>query len=179
MNIRVIGGAVLAFVYNSLLSWLPIGLIRNGYLRLYLRSLGRDSWVQRHCRFLNGARVSIGENCVINFGTLFDGRKFNIVIGHNVSIGPEASILSLGHDPQSASFEDRGGDVHVGDRVWIGYQATILPGVKIGEGAVVAAGSVVVKDVPPFKIVGGNPAVEIGDRNRDIDYTLSLKPFLQ
>lgn len=179
MNLRLFAGTVLAFVYNSVFSWLPIGLLRNGYLSLYLCSFGHGTWVQRHCRFLNGARVSFGSNCVINFGTLFDGRRFNIVIGDNVSIGPEASILSLGHDPQSASFEDRGGDVRIGNRVWIGYQALVLPGVSIGEGAVVAAGAVVVSDVQPFKIVGGNPAVELGDRNPDIDYTLSLKPFLQ
>ena len=179
MTWRVIAGAIFSFTYNSLLSWLPIGVLRNEYLRAYLRGFGDGTWVQRHCRFLNGARVSFGDNCVINFGTFFDGRRFNIVVGDNVSIGPEASILTLGHDPQSGSFEDKGGNVTVGTRAWIGFRAIVLPGVTIGEGAVIAAGAVVTKDVPPFKIVGGNPAMELGDRNPEIDYTLSLKPFLQ
>jgi maltose O-acetyltransferase len=101
---------------------------------------------------------------VINFGCLFDGRKYQIRTGSNVSIGPEATILTLGHDPRSATFEDRGGDVVIGDRVWIGYRAIVLPGVTIGEGAVVGAGSVVTKNVEPYAIMAGNPARKIGER---------------
>ena len=71
---------------------------------------------------------------VINFGCFFDGRKFHIRTGSNFSIGPEATILTLGHDPRSSTFEDRGGDVVIGDRVWIGYRAIVLPGVEIGKG---------------------------------------------
>jgi len=70
----------------------------------------------------------------------------------------------LGHDPRSATFEDRGGDVVIGDRVWIGYRAIILPGVFLGEGAVIGAGAVVAKDVEPYEIVVGNPARKIGER---------------
>ncbi|MFN8710810.1 MAG: acyltransferase, partial [Planctomyces sp.] len=96
----------------------------------------------------------------------------------NISIGPEASILSLGHDPQSPSFEDVGGDITIGDRVWIGYRALIMPGVNIGEGAVVAAGAVVTRDVEPYTIVAGVPAKKIGDRSRDLSYELNFRPFL-
>jgi maltose O-acetyltransferase len=116
------------------------------------------------CRFLNGRKVFLGERNVVNFGCLFDGRKFSIRTGSNVSIGPEATILTLGHDPRSATFEDRGGDVMIGDRVWIGYRAIVLPGVCIGEGAVIGAGAVVAKDVEPYAIVVGNPARKIGER---------------
>ena len=116
------------------------------------------------CRFLNGRKVFLGERNVINFGCLFDGRKFRITTGSNVSIGPEATILTLGHDPRSATFEDRGGDVVIGDRVWIGYRAIVLPGVCIGEGAVIGAGAVVAKNVEPYAIVAGNPARKIGER---------------
>jgi len=113
---------------------------------------------------LNGRKVFLGERNVINFGCLFDGRKFCIRTGSNVSIGPEATILTLGHDPRSATFEDRGGDVVIGDRAWIGYRAIVLPGVCIGEGAVIGAGAVVAKDVEPYAIVVGNPARKIGER---------------
>ncbi len=120
--------------------------------------------MQMGCRFLNGRKVFLGERNVINFGCLLDGRKFFIRTGSNVSIGPEATILTLGHDPRSATFEDRGGDVIIGDRVWIGYRAIVLPGVTVGEGAVVGAGAVVAKDVEPYAIVVGNPAKRIGWR---------------
>jgi acetyltransferase-like isoleucine patch superfamily enzyme len=122
--------------------------------------------------------VHLGERTVINFGCLLDGRKFAITTGSDVSIGPEATILTLGHDPRSPEFADKGGDVVIGDRVWIGYRAIILPGITIGEGAVVGAGSVVTRDVPPFAIVAGNPARIIGERNRDLTYRLSFDPWL-
>lgn len=132
-----------------------------------------------NCRFLNGRRVRFGDRNIINFGCLLDGRRYDIRFGDNVSIGPEATILTLGHDPQSAEFTDRGGDVVIGDRVWIGYRAVILPGVTVGDGAVVGAGSVVTKNVLPYTIVAGNPARKIGERARDLRYQLNHAPWLQ
>ena len=93
-------------------------------------------------------------------------------------MGPEATVLTLGHDPQSSDFADRGGDVVIGNRAWIGYGALILPGITIGDGAVVGAGAVVTKDVEPFTIVAGNPARKIGERNRDLCYEIKYEPWL-
>lgn len=143
-----------------------------------MRTCAASANVQLHCRFLHARGVSIGERSVINFGTLLDGRRYPIVIGADVSIGPEAAILTLGHDPRSPKFADRGGAVTIADRVWIGFRAIVLPGVSIGEGAVVGAGSVVTRDVPPFTIVAGNPARPIGSRPQDLSYVLSYTPFL-
>jgi maltose O-acetyltransferase len=178
MPLKVFIGLVTAYGYNSLLTHVPAHWLRSGYLRLLLAKFGMHTNVQMRCRFLNGRRVSLGEQNVINFGCLLDGRKFNITTGKNVSIGPEATILTLGHDPQSVDFESKGGDVVIGDRVWIGYRAIIMPSVTLGEGAVVAAGAVVTKDVKPFTIVGGVPAKKIGDRNRDLTYELEYSAFL-
>ena len=175
---RVILGAIVSAVYNQVITHLPSRFVRWVYLRWYLRVLRPETGVQMGCRFLNGRKVELGDNNVINFGCLFDGRKYRILTGSNVSIGPEATILTLGHDPQSPQFADKGGDVHIGDRVWIGYRALIMPGVTIGEGAVVAAGAVVTKDVEPFTIVAGVPANKIGDRTRELSYGLNYRPFL-
>ena len=164
MNARIFSGAILAYVYNHWIGKMPSRSLRELYLKGWLGKFGTKSGVQLGCRFLNGRKVFIGERNVINFGCLFDGRKFSIRTGSNVSIGPEATILTLGHDPRSAIFEDRGGDVVIGDRVWIGYRAIVLPGVCIGEGAVIGAGAVVAKDVEPYAIVVGNPARKIGER---------------
>lgn len=178
MTLRVFGGAVLAFIYNNLIGYCPAGFLRKFFLRRYLHGFGANTHVQMRCRFLNGRRVVFGDNNVINFGCLFDGRKFNIRTGKNVSIGPEASILTLGHDPQSPDFADKGGNVVIGDRVWIGYRAIIMPGVTIGEGAVIAAGAVVTANVEPFIIVAGVPAKPVGERNKDLSYELNFSPFL-
>ena len=179
MNARVLAGCILAFGYNGLVGRLPSRLLRHLYLRAYLGSLGAGSGVQMGCSFLNGRKVFLGPRNVINFGCLFDGRRYANHTGANVSIGPEAAILTLGHDPQSSDFDLRGGDVVIGDRVWIGYRALILPGLTVGEGAVVATGAVVTKDVEPFGIVAGNPARVIGQRNRELSYELNFRPPLQ
>lgn len=168
----------MAFVYNTLLSPLPSRTIRHCYLRLWLRGFGRGAGVQRGCRFLNGRKVRLAERVIINFGCLVDGRHYDIEIGANATIGPDATILSLGHDPNSPDFKEMGGPVRIGARVWIGYRAIVLPGVTIGEGAVVAAGAVVSRDVEPLAIVAGVPARVIGQRNGDLRYQLNYRPWL-
>ncbi len=177
-NGRVFAGAVLAYLYNSWIGRLPSRRLRRVYLRRYLGAFGAGSSVQSGVRFLNGRKVSLGRNTILNFGTLIDGRRHPVVFGDNVSIGPEATVLTLGHDPQSPTFADRGGPVRIGSRAWIAHRAILLPGVTIGEGAIVAAGAVVARDVEPFTIVAGVPAKPVGSRNRDLSYELDFDPFL-
>jgi len=175
---RLFAGAVLSYAYNAFVGRLPSRRLRRLYLRGYLESFGPGTTVQMGVRFLNGRKVRLGANNVINFGTLIDGRRFPVVFGDNVSIGPEAAVLTLGHNPQSPDFADRGGEVHIDSRAWIAYRAIILPGVTVGEGAVVGAGAVVNRDVEPFSIVAGSPARKVGERTRDLRYTLDFDPFL-
>jgi len=133
MNARLVLGGLAAFAWNAVIGRLPSRRLRAFVLRRWLGGMGTGAAVQLGCRFLNGRKVFLGPNTVINFGCLLDGRRFAIRCGANVSIGPEASVLTLGHDPQSPAFADRGGDVVIGDRAWIAYRAMILPGVTIGE----------------------------------------------
>ena len=179
MSMRLIIGSIVGAAYNVLLSGVPSRTIRHAYLRCWLGTFGKGSSIQRGCRFLNGRKVHLGVRNVINFGCLLDGRHYRIVTGEDVSIGPEATILTLGHDSQSLEFANKGGDVQIGARAWIGYRAIVLPGVTIGEGAVVGAGSVVARDVPAFAIVVGNPARIVGERPRGLIYHLAYRPWLQ
>jgi acetyltransferase-like isoleucine patch superfamily enzyme len=178
MDHRVFVGSILAFFYNGLISRLPSRCLRSTYLKLYLARFGRGTGVQMGCRFLNGRKIFLGDRNVINFDCLLDGRRFSIRTGNDVSIGPEAAILTLGHDPQSPDFADRGGDVVIGDRAWICYRAIILPGVTIGEGAVVGAGAVVTRDVAPLTIVAGSPAKAVGTRTANLGYKCKFSPWL-
>jgi len=178
MNLRLLAGTVVSFGYNAAVTYVPSRRIRHAWLRLWLGRFGAGTGVQRGCRFLNGRKVEFGDRNVINFGCLFDGRIHRISTGCDVSIGPEASILTLGHDPQSPNFEIRGGDVQIGDHVWIGYRAIIMPRVTLGEGVVVAAGAVVTRDVAPYAIVAGIPARIIGKRTPDLRYKLDFRPWL-
>lgn len=105
-----------------------------------------------------GKNTQIGKNVFINFDcTLLD--LGGIVIEDNVMLAPKVSLLSEGHllspnDRQTLTT----GKIHLKKNAWIGANATILQGVTIGENSVVAAGSVVSKDVPDNVVVGGVPA---------------------
>ncbi len=105
-----------------------------------------------------GRNTKIGNNVFINFDCVFLDLG-GITIEDNVQIAPKVSLLSEGHPispTERASLVP--GHIHIKKGVWIGAGATILPGVTIGENAVVAAGAVVSKDVPANTIVGGIPA---------------------
>lgn len=105
-----------------------------------------------------GKHTTIGKNVFINFDCIFLDLG-GITIEDNVLIAPRVSLLSEGHP---VSPQDRQslvpGHIHIKKNAWIGAGATILPGVTIGENAVVAAGAVVSKDVPANTIAGGIPA---------------------
>ncbi len=105
-----------------------------------------------------GKPVNIGNRCFIQQCCTFFGRG-GITIGNDVFIGPKVNLITINHDldpdNRSATY---GRPIVIEDKVWIGIGATILPGVRIGYGAIVGAGSVVTKDVPAMTIVAGNPA---------------------
>lgn len=105
-----------------------------------------------------GKHLSIGKNVFINFNCTFLTLG-GIIIEDNVLIGPGVKLLSEGHPLSPAERQSLvPGKVHVKKNAWIGAGATILPGITIGENAVVAAGAVVTKDVPANTVVGGIPA---------------------
>ncbi len=105
-----------------------------------------------------GKPVKIGKGCFIQQCCTFFGRG-GITIGDGVFIGPKCNLITINHDPnpdnRSATY---GLPIVIEDKVWIGINSTILPGVKIGYGSIVGAQSVVTKDVPPMTVVAGNPA---------------------
>ncbi|WP_300598413.1 sugar O-acetyltransferase [Niabella sp.] len=105
-----------------------------------------------------GKHTKIGKNVFINFGCTFLDLG-GITIDDHVQIAPKVSLLSEGHpvSPESRHALVPGA-IHIKRNAWIGAHATILPGVTIGENAIVAAGAVVTKDVPDNTVVGGVPA---------------------
>jgi maltose O-acetyltransferase len=170
--------------YDSLDFWIEvIGSIPSHTVRLFCYRhlfgvhIGRGSTIHRGCRFYHPAGVTIEQHTVINRDVLLDGRS-GLHIGSNVSLSEGTQIFSLEHNPLSPGFAVRGGIVTIGDRVFAGARSTILPGVTIGEGAVVAAGAVVTKDVPPYTVVAGVPARPIGERPRQLSYELTYRKFL-
>lgn len=159
------------------IGWLPSNRVRCMLWRCLGAQIGKRTSIHRNCRIYRPSNVDVGEHCVILRETLLDGRR-GIGISHNVNIAEGVLIFSLHHDMSSPSFAAAGGPVTIGDHVFIGSRAIVLPGVTIGRGAVVAAGAVVTKDVAPLTIVGGVPAHEIGTRPDVLTYSLDYRKFL-
>jgi maltose O-acetyltransferase len=141
------------------------------YRRAFGVKIGKGVRVEGECLLWGPGRIGIGAGSVVNRGVLLDGR-FPLTIGENVSISLFAVILTLEHDLADPEFRSVGAPVVIGDRAFIGARAMVLPGVIIGEGAAVAAGAVVTRDVPPRTIVGGVPAKPIGLRPENLVYRL-------
>lgn len=102
-----------------------------------------------------------------------------ITIGACVSISEEVIILTADHDVNTPHFVTRERPVEIGSYAFLGTRCMILPGVRIGRAAVVAAGAVVSRDVLDFEIVGGVPAKRIGLRNKDLSYKIDYRPWLR
>lgn len=164
----------LDIIYNKFISSIPSRKIRRLYLKSFLANLDKDSHVQMRCEFFNFKKISIGKNNAINFGSILDARTSSISFGKNISFGPYASILSL---PESNNIEEKSKTI-ISDYCVIEFGATICSGVKIGEGSVIKAGTVVSEDIEPYYIVGGYPIRKIANRNRNLKYKISYNPWL-
>lgn len=161
--------AVCFYLGNHLfMNYMPYR-IRHWFLRRFCQvRIGRDSSIAMGC-FVTGYHIAIGDNTVVNRYTYLDGRV-PLTIGNNVNISHYTLIQTLTHDPQNPDFVCLCKPVVIEDHVWIGARAIISPGVRVGEGAVIGAGSVVTRDVEPYTIVAGNPARFIKERSRELRY---------
>ncbi len=169
------GMDLLLYLCNGFVTHIPSHCIRRSFLVTLMKvSIKPTASVHMGLRLHTRGQLSIGDYSVIDRGCTLDARG-RLTIGNNVNISPEVMILTAYHDPDAIEeFQGVVKPVVVEDYAWIATRAMILPGVTIGRGAIVAAGSVVTKDVPPQAIVGGNPARFIrarkGTQNYQLDY---------
>lgn len=147
---------------------LSIRKIRRYIVKQLFESTGQQVNINKDVYFGNGRKIKIGNNSSIEVGCQIAN---DTTIGNDVMIAPEVVIFSVGHETSDTSIPMRlqgntkPRPVTIGDDVWIGQRAIILPGITIGDGAIVAAGSIVTKDIPARTVVGGNPAKILKTRN--------------
>ncbi len=166
-----------------LLRWvghIPVHFKRKFFYRLSGVKIGKGSTIHMWCNFYDPKNIEIGEDTIIGDHAFLDGRA-KLKIGNHVDIASQVLIYNSEHNPDKEDFSDATyGEVVIDDYVFIGPRVTILPGVKLGRGAVIGAGAVVTRDVLPFKIVGGVPAKEIGERqNKDPHYKIGRARLFQ
>tara|TARA_B110000503_G_C7114134_1_gene399520 strand:+ start:188 stop:742 length:555 start_codon:yes stop_codon:yes gene_type:complete len=166
----------LDYIVLNYFMYVPSHSFRKLFIKSRLNSVGKKTNFLMGLEFRNPKNISIGDNSVVNKKVLLDGRGGKLVIGNNVDIAQETNIWTLEHDVHDDFHKDSGTDVFIEDYVWIASRVTILPGVRIGRGAVVASNALVTKDVEPMSIVGGVPAKKIGERKSALKYQLFYKP---
>lgn len=156
---------LLLYICNHVVAKIPSHIVRNFFLRKFMQiQIGQESSILLGLRLYTRGQITIGSHSVIDRDCVLDGRG-TITIGDNVNLAPEVMVLTAYHDPDDEeNFAGIEKPVVIENYAWIATRALILPGVKIGCGAVVGAGSVVTKDVQPGTIVAGNPARMIRQR---------------
>jgi acetyltransferase-like isoleucine patch superfamily enzyme len=161
---------------NTVHGLLPF-VLRPLLYRLCGFRIHRSATLQGGVRFFHVGRLTVGEDSVINRGVYLDNRG-GITVGQHVSIAHDVRIYTMGHDVHDASFATKASPVRIDDYAVVFAGAMLMPGVLLGEGAVVMAGAVVTKDVPPRRIVGGNPARDLGERQGELSYQLKRRFWL-
>lgn len=183
----------IGFFYTMLESWLfrgggkrallvrigtiPSVLLRRELYRGLGARIGKNVVFHYQTEIRDPQFLTVGEGCIIGDNTILDARN-KLTLGKHVNINSNTSIYTVQHDhrdPYFGCFEGQDLSVTIHDRVYLGANVIVLPGVTIGEGAVCCAGCVVTKDVEPYTVVAGIPAKKVGERPRDQRYEFKGK----
>ena len=155
-----------------LVGYIPVHHFRRFYYRLTGITIGKGSTIHMGTRFYFPENITIGEDTIVGEDAVLDGRD-KLIIGDHVAIATGVMLFNSQHEINDELFSSSTAPVIIEDYVFIGPRVIVQPGVRIGKGAIVAAGAVVVKDVPSYAIVGGVPAKVIGDRKlKNLHYKL-------
>ena len=150
--------------------WLIEPSIRRSFLRC-----GNNVRIPRNCRFSGIENITVGNHVYFGVDTQVLTTQAQLILGNYIMFGPGVTVITGNHrtdvlgkymcelsDKDKRPEDDA--DVTIEDDVWIGANATILKGVTIGRGSVIAAGAVVTKSFPPYSIIGGVPATLLKPR---------------
>lgn len=142
--------------------------VREVICRQFFASMGENINIGSAVFVADGAHIHIGSNSGIGSGS----RVYGAIIGNDVIVGPSVVFFKDNHRSSDLDIPIRVQGFTeirlpvVEDWAWIGERVMILPGRRIGKGAIVGAGAVVTRDVRPFEVVGGNPARTLGQRKQ-------------
>jgi acetyltransferase-like isoleucine patch superfamily enzyme len=168
---------VLETAFNTIITHVPSHCVRQWWLRALGVQVGPTVSVFRGVTVQGSRGIVLDEGVVVGWRTHLDGRG-GLHIGAQTAVASDVHLITAEHRPDSPTFEQRNAPIKIGVRAWLATRSMVLPGVMVGDGAVVAAGAVVRTSVEPYAIVGGVPARTIGQRERDLDYRRTSRPLL-
>lgn len=163
--------ALCYFMYYALAIRLPMPGMPGAYIGHWLRlfcakklfqECGRGVRISANVRFGAGRKIKIGDNSNLGYGCRIIGG--DVILGNEVMMAPNVLIITENHEtsdlskPMMLQGQAQPRPVKIGNDVWIGARAIILPGVEINSHSIIGAGSVVTHNVPEYAVVGGNPA---------------------
>ncbi len=154
-----------------------ISLVPSHHLRRFVyKALGAEVGKNVVLHFRTEIRsihkLKIGKGTIIGDNALLDARS-GLTIGENVNISSNVSLYTYQHDHRDPYFRctsDNTKPIIIGNRVWLGSNVIVMPGINIGKNAVCCAGCVVTKDVEPYAVVAGIPAKKVNERPKDLRY---------
>jgi acetyltransferase-like isoleucine patch superfamily enzyme len=176
-RVRIQLQLIVIWCFNVVLRLLPGHALRIAWLTLTGARLGRGTAFHPRTYLTRPGRLTVGSGCTINFGCYLDTRG-GITIGDDVMIGHRVRIYTAGHRLDDDAFSGFNEGVTIEPQAVVFPCALVMPGVRVGRGAVVLTGSVVVKDVPDFTVVGGNPARPLRQRSPALRYTHDYRVWL-
>lgn len=161
---------------NCIVNKLPSRHLRRWFYQLLGARLGKNCFPSRRVEVLYPKGLLLENGVSVGWFAELDARG-GIKVGQDTNISSHAKLITGSHDINDPEFIADFLPIHIGHHCWIGTGAIILQGVKIGDGAIVAAGAVVTKDVEPWMIVGGIPAKVIGKRTSTVNYSGGKPPM--
>jgi len=162
---------------NRIVNKLPSRHFRKWFWLMLGAKIDKGCLPSRRVEILYPRGLYLGERVSVGWFAELDARG-GINIGHDTNISSHVKLITGSHDLDDPNFTADFLPIHIGHHCWIGTSAIVLPGVRIGDGAVVAAGAVVTHDVEPWTVVGGIPAKEIRKRSLNDKYSIGPVPFL-
>lgn len=162
---------------NVVVNKVPSRHLRKWFYQALGAKIGKRAFIARRADVLFPKGLNIADNVAIGWFVDLDARG-GITIGHDTNISSHTVMVTGSHDVDDPMFTASFMPINIGHHVWIGTGATVLQGITIGDGAVVAAGAVATKDIPPFEVWGGVPAHFIRKRNPSVQYEIGGITFL-
>lgn len=162
---------------NVVINKIPSRHIRKWFYQSLGAKIGKNTVICRRADILFPKGLKLANNVAVGWFVDLDARG-GITVGHDTNISSHTKFITGSHDVDHPKFEASFKPINIGHHCWIGTGAIVLQGVTIGDGAVVAAGAVVTKDIPPYEVWGGVPARFIRKRTEDLDYEVKGAPIL-